>query len=489
MSDATLPNSWRHAKLEELLLSYESGGRPKGGVRKITEGIPSIGGEHVSWNGGFDFTNIKYVPETFYSTLTKGKIQTGDVLIVKDGATTGKTGFVSKNFPFKKAAINEHVFLVRTKETGFNSKFIFYWLTSSDGQKVVRENFQGTAQGGITSAFFKNAVLPVAPLPEQRRIVEKLEELFTRIDAGTRELESARIQLKRYRQAVLKSAFAGKLTEGWRKKNAGKAASAKLLLEEVKKENKGKSLPELDTSELPELPSTWCWARIRDIVEDQQYGTSDKAVADPAGVPVLRMGNIQGGKLIFDTLKYMPKNWKDKAEYLLSDGDVLFNRTNSAELVGKTAMYSRNQPEAVFASYLIRLKIRKDSYLPSLVSLYINSANGRNYIASVVSQQVGQANVNGTKLGAMHIPMIPIAEQRAIAEEIDRMFSIADEAEQAIDLSLKKAQALRQSILKKAFEGRLVPQDPKDEPASVLLERIHKERAEQSGQIKRRKRA
>jgi len=202
-----------------------------------------------------------------------------------------------------------------------------------------------------------------------------------------------------------------------------------------------------------------------------QYGTSEKANLNIAGIPVLRMGNIQAGSLDFNNLKYLPTNTKGLEKLILEPGDLLFNRTNSAELVGKTAVYRENHPKASFASYLIRVQLHPD-VLPDSVSFYINSIFGRQYIASVVSQQVGQANVNGTKLANMPIPLAPLAEQHRIVAEVERRLSVVQELEQTISASLKRATRLRQAILKRAFEGELVEQNPRDEPAEALLERI-----------------
>jgi type I restriction enzyme S subunit len=189
------------------------------------------------------------------------------------------------------------------------------------------------------------------------------------------------------------------------------------------------------------------------------------------------MGNIQDFKLSFEKLKHFPFNWNETDKYLLKDGDVLFNRTNSAELVGKTAVYKAKYPKAIFASYLIRIELDQEKYDPNFLSYYMNSIFGKRYVTSVVSQQVGQANVNGSKLTAMPIPFLQLEEQHQIVSEIERRFSVADQVEKTVDNALKQAQRLRQSILKRAFEGKLVPQDPNDEPAEKLLERIKAEKA------------
>jgi type I restriction enzyme S subunit len=167
------------------------------------------------------------------------------------------------------------------------------------------------------------------------------------------------------------------------------------------------------------------------------------------------MGNIQDGKIDYGNLKYLPLGMPKLDELTLQHNDVIFNRTNSAELVGKTAVYKEHHPKSTFASYLIRVKLL-NLYHPDLLAFCINSYHGRRYIASVVSQQVGQANVNGTKLANMPIPYPPLEEQQRIVEMVERRLSVADEIEKELDESLVRAERLRGSVLKSAFEGRLV---------------------------------
>lgn len=162
MNESNLPKGWVEVQLIELLKNFENGSRPSGGVQGIIEGIPSLGGEHINNSMGINYKNMKYVPFEFAEKLSKGEIKQNDILIVKDGATTGKTAFISKNFKYKKAFVNEHVFICRLFEN-INSKIVFYFLFSQIGQFRILENFTGTAQGGINKKFASNTLIPLPP--------------------------------------------------------------------------------------------------------------------------------------------------------------------------------------------------------------------------------------------------------------------------------------------------------------------------------------
>jgi len=466
-----LPKGWVWTKLVEA-------------CQYLPTGVEEFEGKIEYYSTG-SIKDATRVPEGMYSfserpSRANRKAQEGDILQVRM-AGTNKALIIGKELDDKLFSTG----FIQLRP--FNccvgmSPYVYYYVQSSNFF-IQRDTLAtGSTQVALTDNRAEQITFPLAPLPEQHRIVAKIEELFTKLDAGIEALKKAKTQLKRYRQAVLKHAIEGKLTKEWREEHKNELEPASVLLERIKEEKKRKlgkkykELPPVDTEKLPKLPKGWVWTRIGKISELIQYGTSEKAGSDSFGIPVLRMGNIQDGKLLFDDLKYFPRNWSKLEDFILKDGDVLFNRTNSAELVGKTAVYKSHYPIAVFASYLIRVKVNINAYVPDLLSFFINSFYGKKYIASVVSQQVGQANVNGTKLSLMPIPLPPLPEQHKIVEEIEKRFSVADEVEKTVEQSLKQAERLQQSILKKAFEGKLVPQDPKDEPASVLLERIKKER-------------
>ena len=203
-------DNWKSIKLNEFI-TLESGSRPKGGVRGITEGIPSLGGEHLNDEGSFNFEKIKYVPEKYFKSLNKGQINPNDIIVVKDGATTGKTGFVDDNFPHEHAAVNEHLFIVRVDPKVVLSKFVFYYLFSSKGQKEILSDFRGATVGGISRNFSLKVNVPIPSLIEQEQIVSELEQHLSVADETEATIDAELKRAERLRQSILKQAFSGKL--------------------------------------------------------------------------------------------------------------------------------------------------------------------------------------------------------------------------------------------------------------------------------------
>jgi type I restriction enzyme S subunit len=206
--------------------------------------------------------------------------------------------------------------------------------------------------------------------------------------------------------------------------------------------------------EVPELPDSYVLTTISAAAEFIEYGTSQRAESGGTGVPVLRMGNIQDGRLDITDLKFTRAD-DEIRRLILHDGDLLFNRTNSPELVGKTAVF-HDPEEMTFASYLIRVRFRSDVAEPDFVSYRLNSAWGRSWARLVKTDGVSQSNINGTKLGAMPLPLPPVDEQREIVRRASSMLALADSlfdrasnAERLIDRS-------SQAVLSTAFHGDLL---------------------------------
>jgi type I restriction enzyme S subunit len=339
-------------------------------------------------------------------------------------------------------------------------------------------------QKRVPLPFLEETLIPVPVFDDQKRIVAEIEKQFSRLDEAVVNLKRIKANLKRYKAAVLKATVEGKLTEDWRVEAASRrlhsefnsdlnpdqrqdaAATfepASKLLERIltdrraKWKGKGKykepSAPE--KPDWPLLPKGWRWATVEQLSMLVQYGSSAKTHEEAVGVPVLRMGNIEDARLRLDSLKYLPKNHDEFPGLFLREGDILFNRTNSAELVGKTAVYKGKPDPCSFASYLIRVRLIRGC-APDLLAYFINSVFGRAWIAQVVSQQVGQANVNGTKLQALAVPLPPLDEQEHIVSEVERRLSVIEQLHTAVEANLTRADRLRQAVLTKAFSGELV---------------------------------
>ncbi len=163
-------------KLSQILSSLESGGRPKGGASLDNKGIPSLGAEHLDSNGGFNFKSVKYIPEDYFNGLKNGIIEKENILIVKDGATTGKVSFVTEDFPFEKASVNEHVFLLKIDKAKAYPKFAFHYLKCPQGQRDIMRDFRGATVGGISRGFVDFVKFELPPLPDQLHIANLLSK-------------------------------------------------------------------------------------------------------------------------------------------------------------------------------------------------------------------------------------------------------------------------------------------------------------------------
>ena len=224
-----------------------------------------------------------------------------------------------------------------------------------------------------------------------------------------------------------------------------------------------------------EIPQGWEWCRLRDVIYPPKYGTSSKSLPN-GDVPVLRMGNIQDGEVVYDKLVFS-NNVEDNRKYLLQDGDLLFNRTNSAELVGKTAIFKGNR-HVIYAGYLILLRPIKTN--SEYLNYIFSSPYVRSYCKEVKTIGVQQCNINAEKVSQLLVPIAPFEEQMRIVDKIKKVLPSVDKysiSQYNLDLlNVSLSECLKKSILQEAIQGRLVPQIAEEGTAQELLEQIKAEK-------------
>lgn len=467
-----LPAGWESCSLEELLTSLESGSRPRGGVRGIQEGVPSVGGEHLTYSGTFDFSNVKYVPSAFAKNMTQGHIRVNDILIVKDGATTGKTAFVSKDFPYSDAVVNEHVFVCRLTEL-IESQFLFRYLISQDGQTRVLENFKGSAQGGINRSFVANTEIALAPRNEQRRIVAKLEKLLSRVDVAQAQLANIPRILKRFRHSVLDAACSGRLTTEWRFNNP--TANGQ--------EPFGSKCATM-LEELPyEIPETWVTKPLESLCTKITDGEHLTPPLSSRGVPLLSAKDVRDNFLDFTETKFVPPEVaaKSRSRCKPERGDVLV--VSRGATVGRTCRVQTDVEFCLMGSVLL-FKPNTNLIHPNLLEYCFKSPHG---LTSLIGRSgaTAQQAIYIRDMKTFPVPLPPLDEQQEIVRRVEALFKTCDELAARYRKAKTYVDKLTQSILAKAFRGELVPQDPNDEPASVLLERIRQEQNCKSAKTRR----
>lgn len=341
--------------------------------------------------------------------------------------------------------------------------------------------------------------LAIAPAVQQTRIVAKLEELLSDFDAGVAELKAAQQKLIQYRQSLLKAAVEGVLTAAWRQHNqpgeTGTQLLQRILTERrarwearqlAKFQAQGKTPPKdwqkkypepvpPDTTDLPELPDGWAWASVDQVGEVFLGKMLDKTKhVTGTKLPYLRNINVRWGTVDFSDLLEMFFEDDELDRYGLVSGDVLVCEGGEP---GRSAVYRGEFAQMKYQKALHRVRFF-GLFEPELLVIFLEYAakNGKlekSFTGSTIKHFTKESFLQ------LAIPLPSQEEQHEIVQAISQSFEVIFEQEQAINLSLKQSTAQRQNILRAAFSGQLVPQDPKDEPASVLLERIRAERAAQ----------
>jgi type I restriction enzyme S subunit len=454
------PEGWVRARLTDIA-RLESGHTPSRRHPEYWDGdVPWVSIRDARLHDGGE------IHETLQTITEEGLANSAARWLPKETVCLSRTASVGYVVVLGRPMATSQDFVNWVCSSALDHRFLKYALAAEGDH--LREFGKGTTHTTIYFPAVLALQICLPPVAEQRRIVDRVEALLCGVNAARSRLAKVPLMLRRFRQSVLAAACAGRLTEEWRQRPTARVSDA---------------LPEAsldDVPAIPEIPEDWKLVPLRAVVERFQYGTSDKANGDErTGIPMLRMGNVQDGRIDLSALKYVSPS-KLRREFLVQAGDVLFNRTNSPELVGKTAVVQDTRP-MVFASYLIRMRTNPSLVTPEFLSHWLNSGWGRQWARQVRTDGVGQSNINATKLASMPIALPTIAEQREITARIDKLLDLANTIERRVMATSASADALAQGILAKAFRGELVPNEAElaraegrdYESAEALLARIH----------------
>lgn len=319
-----------------------------------------------------------------------------------------------------------------------NSLCMYYYLCTENFVQNLLSMASATTIAIVNKSKMESCAFPLPPLSEQQRIVERIEELFAKIDEAKEKLQEAADSFAVRKAAILHKAFTGELTKQWRRENSVRDES-------------------------------WEEKTISEICSSLKYGTSKKS-SDDGEVVVLRMGNLQNGEIDWSNLSYTSDE-EDIKKYLLKSGDVLFNRTNSPELVGKTSIYRGEMP-AIYAGYLIKLDYEKNIVGGDYLNYYLNSSKAKEYYMQVKTDGVSQSNINAKKIGEFEIPLPTLSEQHEIVRLINDLLARERSAQQAAEQALASIDLIKKSILARAFRGELGTNKASEASALELLRQV-----------------
>lgn len=426
-----IPNNWCWVRLGNI--TQIKGGKriPKGtSLLKENTGYKYIRVTDMK-NGTVLNDDIHYISKDIYNKISNYTISKNDIYITCAG-TIGRVGIIPVEFDGANLTENADKIIIKH----INKNLLVKVLSSYIVQKQIQEVITTGCQPKLAIKKIEQLKIPLPPINEQQRIVNRIESLFAKLDRAKELIENTLAQFEQNKMAILHKAFIGELTAKWRKEN------------------------NIDLS-------SWQEKTVDELCTSLKYGTSKKS--NPEGsVVVLRMGNLQNGEIDWSNLMYTDDK-DDIEKYLLKKGDVLFNRTNSPELVGKTSIYRGEYP-AIYAGYLIKLDYGKD-IIGEYLNYMMNSTKAKHYCYTVKTDGVSQSNINAKKIGAFEIPVPTIEEQQEIVNILDRLLAKYNKIKN-LEQQLEKIELLKKAILAKAFRGELGTNNPDEESAENLLKEI-----------------
>ena len=513
--DLHKPDYWANAKLGELAVLTLGGDWGKDADFESAGYSLSLcirGAEFRNWEVDRGATaSPRMIKKT---SLINRALEEGDILVEISGGgpeqPVGRTVLIDRSAlahsPHLPKICTNFLRLLRTTED-IASPYLNHYLTFFYKSGEIRDYQAGS--NNLRNLKFNDYLgleIPLPPLPEQHRIVAKIEELFSELDKGVDSLKTAREQLKVYRQALLKHAFEGKLTAQWRAENSDKLETATALQQRIQTERqkrhqqqladweaKGKQgskpkapkplspLSAEELAELPELPAGWGWVRPEEICAQEPYAIgigpfgSNLKVSDyrESGIPLVFVKNITRSNFATD-LKYIDEaKYKELQPHSVRALDLLI--TKMGDPPGDCEIYPEGSPSAVLTADCLKFRIWNEFADRKLYKFCINSSFVKRQLG-LITRGVAQKKISVERFKTICLPLFSVEEQQVLIQQIDEKLSEADQLDHTLATALQQSAALRQSILKKAFCGQLGKQDKNDEPAAVLLERIRAEK-------------
>ena len=509
MTTSAIPTSWVLTQLADVGVWY-GGGTPRKSDPAFWKGkIPWVSPKDVKVTQLWD--SQEHITGSAIETSAATMIAKGSVLLVTRSGILAHTLPVATNVV--PLTINQDLKAI-TPCAGIDAEFLA-WALRALQRRILKEcSKHGTTVHSVEVPRLQAFSVPVAPTQEQHRIVAKIEELFSELDKGVESLKAAQAQLNIYRQAVLKHAFEGKLTANWREENKDKLEPPEQLLARIKQErearyeaqledwktavedweSKGKpgkkpakpkkpteiaDVPHDLIAKLPQLPEGWCWLKFGDLCSLIRNGISKKPEGS-SGKMIFRISAVRPMEFNLDDVRFIADQPGEFENYYLQRGDLVFTRYNGTRMyVGVCAEY-KSDGAHLYPDKLIRTQLGTSQTLPGYIEKAVNCGVSRHFIETRIRTTAGQSGISGSDIKEMPVPLCNLAEQLEIQARVDENLSRVNRLLADIEQNLDRAKSLHQNILTKAFSGKLVAQDPSDEPTSVLLHRIRAEK-DQSG--------
>ena len=466
-----LPPGWATTSLSALVAAKVHQGEPAGDEFRYID-IGSVDRESKT------IGKIETRPTATAPSRARQWVRAGDVLVSMTRPNLNAVAVVPDQLDGAIASTGFDVL----RPVGAEPGWLFAHVRSTSFVREMSALVRGALYPAVNSEEVRSSEIAVPPLPEQKRIVAKIEALQARSDAAKEALDAIPPLLEKFRQSVLAAAFRGDLTKKWREAHPDVEPASKLLeriraerrrrWEEANPKKKYVEPEPVDTEGLPELPEGWCWASVEEFTTRVADGVHQKPTYVASGIPFVTVKNLTAGPGIsFDDLNYITST--DHAEYTRRTnperGDVLISKDGT---LGVVRHIDTDRVFSIFVSVALMKPVHRGTGRHLALVLETPQVQGL-----LVAKGSGLKHIHLSDLRTTPIPIPPIMEQSVLRRAVDEhmaSLAAARTAAQAVTVNLA---SLNQSILAKAFRGELVPQDPNDEPAAVLLERIRQERA------------